>query len=255
MRMSGELPTSNAQRPTLKADTVTVGDCTLHHGDCFKLIHAITADHFITDPPYAERTHRGAMTNKRENAPAGYNNGGAKLLNFTSLTDEEFTTITRAMLRASKRWVVMTCDHRHAALTFDWEEHIRLGAWVKGCPMPQITGDRPGSGHESVLVLHKPGKKKWNGGGRAGVWHADVLKDPALSLQPTQKPIKLAFGFINDFTDPGETVCDPFMGSGTTAIACMKTGRKFIGIEKDAERFQNAVERIRREHAQGERLL
>lgn len=230
---------------------VILGDCTLYMADCLDVLPRITADHVITDPPYADRTHAGAMTNKCENAPDGYRQGGAKLVNFGSLTDSEFVTAARAMLKASKRWVVMTCDHRHAALTFDWEEHIRLGAWVKGAPMPQITGDRPGSGHESVLVLHNPGKKRWNGGGRPAVWHADVLKDPKIVLQPTQKPIKLAFGFVNDFTEEGETVCDPYMGSGTTAIACIKTGRKFIGIEKDKRHFENACERISRELRQG----
>jgi site-specific DNA-methyltransferase (adenine-specific) len=53
--------------------------------------------------------------------------------------------------------------------------------------------------------------------------------------------------WINDFTDSGETVLDPFMGSGTTGIACIRTGRKFIGIEIDPGYFQIACDRIRRE--------
>ena len=46
---------------------------------------------------------------------------------------------------------------------------------------------------------------------------------------------------------PGMTVCDPFMGSGTTGIACVRQGRKFIGVERDPEYYAIAVERIRRE--------
>lgn len=46
-------------------------------------------------------------------------------------------------------------------------------------------------------------------------------------------------------------VCDPYMGSGTTAIACIRTNRRFIGIEKDERHFATAVERIRHELAQG----
>ena len=46
------------------------------------------------------------------------------------------------------------------------------------------------------------------------------------------------------FTDPGDTVLDPFMGSGTTGVACMKLGRNFIGVEKDAGYFKIAERRI-----------
>jgi site-specific DNA-methyltransferase (adenine-specific) len=155
------------------------------------------------------------------------------------------------MLGMTKRWVIMTCDHRHAALTLDWKEHVRLGVWVKDNPMPQLTGDRPGSGYESVLMLHNAGKKRWNGGGKAAVWQAASERDPRVVTQPTQKPLNLVLRFVTDFTDHGDTVCDPFMGSGTTGIACIRTGRKFIGIEKDEERFKAACKRIRYELAQG----
>ena len=47
------------------------------------------------------------------------------------------------------------------------------------------------------------------------------------------------------------TVCDPYTGSGTTAIACIRTGRKFIGVEKDPRHYKTACERIDRELAQG----
>jgi DNA modification methylase len=49
---------------------------------------------------------------------------------------------------------------------------------------------------------------------------------------------------VTKFTDEGETVLDPFMGSGTTGVACMKLGRKFIGIEKRADYFDLACRRI-----------
>jgi len=53
----------------------------------------------------------------------------------------------------------------------------------------------------------------------------------------------------------GATVLDPFMGSGSTAIACIRTGRPFIGVERDLDHFNTAVERIRRELAQGDLFL
>jgi DNA modification methylase len=66
---------------------------------------------------------------------------------------------------------------------------------------------------------------------------------------PTQKPIALmqwCLGFLPD----AETILDPFMGSGTTGVACVREGRKFIGIELDPDYFDIACERIRKEMAQ-----
>lgn len=64
-------------------------------------------------------------------------------------------------------------------------------------------------------------------------------------LHPTQKPVALCEYFINTYTNPGETVLDTCMGSGTTGIACKNTGRYFIGYELDKDYFQIAEKRIR----------
>lgn len=63
-------------------------------------------------------------------------------------------------------------------------------------------------------------------------------------LHPTQKPLALMEWLIKTYTNEGDTVLDPCMGSGTTAIACINTGRKFIGFEKDTEYYNKALERI-----------
>jgi len=63
-------------------------------------------------------------------------------------------------------------------------------------------------------------------------------------LHPTQKPVALMEYLIRTYTQEGETVLDFVMGSGTTGVACKNTGRKFIGIEKDAEYFEIASKRI-----------
>ena len=78
----------------------------------------------------------------------------------------------------------------------------------------------------------------------------------ALAMQdgkehPTQKPIALMAWCIELLPQP-ETILDPFMGSGTTGVAAVRLGRKFIGIEKEPKYFQIAKERIERELAQGQ---
>lgn len=65
-------------------------------------------------------------------------------------------------------------------------------------------------------------------------------------LRPTQKPVPLLEYLIKTYTNEGYTVLDFAMGSGSTAIACLNTNRKFIGIEKDDHYFQIAKERLER---------
>ncbi len=72
-------------------------------------------------------------------------------------------------------------------------------------------------------------------------------------LHPTQKPVALMEYLIRTYTNPGDTVLDFTMGSGTTGVACMRTGRNFIGIELDAEYYRIAETRIR--NAAGEFVL
>ena len=67
---------------------------------------------------------------------------------------------------------------------------------------------------------------------------------------PTQKPVDLLEYLIMTYTRPGDVVLDPFLGSGTTAIACLRTGRHFIGIEKHEPYFLKAQERIDKERQQ-----
>ena len=67
-------------------------------------------------------------------------------------------------------------------------------------------------------------------------------------FHPTQKPVALFEWLIKTYTNPGDLVLDPCMGSGTTAIAARRTGRRFIGFENNKEYFNNAVERVAQEY-------
>lgn len=67
---------------------------------------------------------------------------------------------------------------------------------------------------------------------------------PSVAVHPTQKPVELAEWLIKTFTNPGDVVLDNCMGSGTTAIAAINTGRRFVGIELDREYYNIASKRI-----------
>ena len=77
---------------------------------------------------------------------------------------------------------------------------------------------------------------------------------PTEIVHPTQKPIELCEWLINSYTNEGETVLDNTMGSGTTGIACVRTNRNFIGIEKDEKWFGVAQERIEKQRESGVQL-
>jgi DNA modification methylase len=68
--------------------------------------------------------------------------------------------------------------------------------------------------------------------------------DPRNQLHPTQKPVPLFEYLIRTYTDEGQTVLDNTMGSGTTGVACLNTGRNFIGIERDTGYFDIAARRL-----------
>lgn len=213
-----------------------IGGQRLILGDSREVLAELDAvDHVITDPPYSDNTHKMAKTNKG----SGH---GKKLVSFEALSPEQFLGVAEACLEVAKAWVVMTCDYSHAALLYPRQEFVRLGAWVKPNPMPQISADRPGQGFETVAILHA-GKvrKQWNRGGGAGVWTFPVHCGAQV---PTQKPLGLISAFVQDFTQAGEAILDPFMGSGTTLVACAKMGRSGIGIEANPLHFEVACRRV-----------
>lgn len=79
---------------------------------------------------------------------------------------------------------------------------------------------------------------------RTVIKFANVNRDEKVN-HPTQKPIKLLVYLINTYSNPGATIFDPFMGSGTTGVACVQTGRNFIGCEIDPGYFAIAEKRIK----------
>lgn len=81
-------------------------------------------------------------------------------------------------------------------------------------------------------------------------WPKNVLQfNTERGLHPTQKPVPMLEYLVRTYTNEGETVLDNCMGSGSTGVACLRSGRHFIGIEKDPQYFRLAKERIEQERA------
>ena len=86
-------------------------------------------------------------------------------------------------------------------------------------------------------------------GTRHNVWTVDSVRGNHDHSHPAPFPVKLATDHILSWSNPGDTVLDPFLGSGTTGVAAANTGRRFIGIEIDADYFAVAQSRIRKAQA------
>lgn len=83
------------------------------------------------------------------------------------------------------------------------------------------------------------------------MWNGMIKAKPEPRFHPTQKPLEVIKWCILHLPDNSETILDPFMGSGTTGVACMNLGRKFIGIEIEPKYFDIACERIEMAYKQG----
>lgn len=206
---------------------------TLHLADCRDVLPKVgRIDVVITDPPYGRTTHAGARSAKSLTRSQ---------IDFRPISAAELVETCQTLCSIAERWVVMTCEWQHAAaLEAADVPLVRLGVWVKPNAAPQFSGDRPGMGWEAVAILHRKGRKRWNGGGHHAVWHCPVERGG----HPTQKPERLVTDWLQKFSNPGETILDPFMGSGTTGVAAVRHGRRFVGVEIEPRYFDIACARI-----------
>ena len=232
--------------------TQQIGDCTLYKGDCLEIMPTLgKVDAVVTDPPYdaAMQNSFGRVSIARQGL------GDIKKLQSVSRRGElDFAPIDE-IRPATAQQIVAVCDGW--AITFCIAEGVRAwrdsyqeaGAkykramvWVKPDAMPQFNGQGPSIGHEMMTAVWcGRGYSKWNGGGKPGTF---TFCKNTNGEHPTQKPLPLITEIVRLFSFDKQTVLDPFMGSGTTGVACAKLGRKFIGIELEPKYFDIACKRI-----------
>lgn len=217
-----------------------IGQATLYLGDCRRILPALgKVDHILTDPPYSEGLH------------ANYNStaetlGDRTALDYKALTLEDVTELAALFHEASEGWVAWMCDH-------DLSAPIKRAMAAHGravfTPVPfvhpgrsaRLSGDGPSSWTDYIMVSRTAKLKKW--GTLPGAYLA--TKGWNDKARVGGKPTHLMRLLVRDYTRSGELVCDPFMGAGTTGIACNEVGRRFIGIEIDPAAFEVSCERIR----------
>jgi site-specific DNA-methyltransferase (adenine-specific) len=226
-----------------------VGDCRLLLGDAMAILPGLPmVDLVVSDVPYALTTGGVSKSSKTMSgifASHNYANDGQLIM--ATVPFPEMMAALHDVLVDDADCYVMSND-----------KNLR--------PILNAATDA-GFGLHNVLVWDKvtPTANRWymkNLEFTAYLWkgRAKTINDPSSKQllrggiekeagHPTEKPVALMEEYVRNSSAPGQVVLDPFMGSGTTGVACMRLGRKFIGIEIHEPFFDMAVARLRAAHA------
>lgn len=217
--------------------TVTIGDCTLICGDSLDAMREIPpVDLIATDPPY----EINYQSNRCKNGPR-----------FNRLANDQCAPVE--WIKAAPSAAAIVCFH-------EWRNAEAFRTALESCGWPvksQIVWDRVIHGMGDLCASFAPQHDL--------AWWAcrptfkfqstrpsTVLRfqrvDPDKMVHPTEKPVALMEHIIERCSPRGSTILDPFAGSFTTAVACIRTGRKFIGIELDEGYFEIGCRRVREEY-------
>lgn len=201
---------------------MTQVDVRLILGDCLEVLKDLpsgSVDAAIADPPYNNGTPYTTYDDKRDDY-------------------EDWCRRWFAECRRVAGRVIVTPGHGNLWMWGQIEKPWGVGSWFK-----------PGNPATSVLgwVCWEPWlyyTTDYRALGGPDTIRATVTKQKGVGEHPCPKPLALLTGLIEKTTKAGATVLDPFMGSGTTGVACVQTGRNFIGIEIDPTYFAIAERRI-----------
>jgi site-specific DNA-methyltransferase (adenine-specific) len=210
-----------------------LGDCLLINADCRDVLLEIACGAIVTDPPYGldYKPQRSLSKCKKWQSQ--------KPFVAVQHDDEDFAP--EHLLALDVPMVLWGGNHYADKLP-------PSGGW--------LVWDKKRGGTISRGFVGSDVELAWtNIGGTAKIFNymwCGLCRDGEVGehYHPTQKPVNLMQWCIS-LTPADAVIFDPYMGSGTTGIACIRTGRKFIGIEKDPKHFATAVERISRELEQG----
>jgi DNA modification methylase len=208
------------------------GRVTLYLGDCQEVLATVKADAVITDPPYGIKQDKGM-------GGGGYDSTGRykrKPRQYAGGWDDEAPDAELLQMVIASAPVAVLWGGNYLPLE-------RGGKWLVW-------------NKEQVMPTYSDAELAWTNASGISVKLYTLHCNKArieMGMHPTQKPVQLmAWSMDQAKVAADATVLDPFMGSGSTAIACIRTGRRFIGIEKDPVHYASALERIQQELAQGE---
>ena len=195
----------------------------LHLGDCLEVMKSMpdkSVDAVITDPPYGLNIDYGTYVDTQENL---------------SILVSDFIPEARRISNIAA--VFSGVQNIQVYPKVDW-----VGCWFYG-----TTGNFGKFGYNAWQPILLYGKNN-NRYGMDTIKYSKIEK--RFEGHPCSKPVGLMIELIKRYSSEGDTILDPFMGSGTTGVACVQTGRNFIGIEIDPTYFAIAERRIKEAEAQ-----
>lgn len=219
--------------------------------DCLEGLQEVpdkSVDLIVTDPPYfLSMGHAGSSTNLARGTSEQLNSNRA--FNDLAICTPFYRQLFQEYARVLK-------DDGSFYFFTDWRGYAYYFPLLNAAlPVRNlIVWDKksgPGSfysfAHE--LVIFGTYKPKTKAGVGTNVWRTPAFNSGAKKtngekVHPTQKPVELIEKAILDSTEPDAVVLDTFMGSGTTAVACLRTGRNYIGFELDERYHATALERV-----------
>lgn len=214
----------------------TIGDATLYLGDCREILPGIGAvDAVVTDPPYSIMGGGASIAGKGVEAPFD--------TQFYQVWFEAIlTSASKSAMTSSSAWW-MTIDWRGAiaverAVNRSGFRLAGVGVWDRGGLGMGYVLRRT---YENFVVIVGDDWKKTLTN-EPDVWRLDWFPSSREHGHQAEKPVELMARAIR--LCGGETILDPFMGSGTTGVACARLGRRFIGIEVELRYFDIACRRI-----------
>lgn len=217
----------------------------LRQGDCLELMKDIpdeSIDLLVTDPPY--KIVQGGCTNKAVRLK-GSNQEQLKkgtLFNNNSIKFSEWIPEVYRVLKNNSHCYIMSNDRNINELLNICEKVgfklLNILVWGKNKHSPNRYYLK---NCEFIVFLRKGKAKNINNMGTKQLLLIDNVEN---KNHPSEKPIKLMKILIKNSTNEQDKVLDPFMGSGTTGVACKELNRNFIGIELDKDYFNIAKERI-----------
>ena len=227
-----------------------IGDCRLLLGDCLEILPLVgKVDAVVTDPPY-----------ELSSAGPGASHFGMSLGKFDTNAYKDivggfdFTATFNAMEKICKPFNLFCfCSNKQISKTMAFHESkgraTTLLVWHKTNAAPFANGVWRGDIEYVVHARDKGAVFIGNATEKKKVSEFPIVQDAA---HPTVKPLALIGKYVSICSNAGQTVLDPFMGSGTTGVACVKLGRAFTGIEIDEAYFDIACSRIEKAYAQSD---
>ena len=218
-------------------------DIKLYCDDCLNIMKQIeneSIDLIVTDPPYLIKY----KTNRRKNKNHDF---CSEILNDDNeqLIIDYIRECYRILKNNTAMYMFCNCDK----VDFFKQELENAGfkiknmiIWVKNNWTAGDLKAQFGKQYEIIFLVNK-GRKCFNGKRITDIWMFDKISGKK-QLHQNQKPVDLLKQCILKHSDENDIIFDGFMGSGSTGVACIKTGRKFIGVELDKKYFEIAKERI-----------